>query len=90
MAHFSIGLTEHRHRQSGAVRPSGDRRGRRQDNVRPSFLVCISPHPPERIPFVRWRQAEVEIDWRAHLDPCARSVVSTITSGTPLEQSLTA
>ncbi|MDX8525391.1 hypothetical protein RFM68_12805 [Mesorhizobium sp. MSK_1335] len=21
----------------------------------PSFLVCISPHPPERIPFVRWR-----------------------------------
>lgn len=34
VAHFSIGLTEHRHRQSGAVRPSGDRRGRRRDNVR--------------------------------------------------------
>lgn len=34
VAHFSIGVTEHRHRQSGAVRPSRDRRGRRQDNVR--------------------------------------------------------
>ncbi len=34
VAHFSIGLTEHRHRQFGAVRPSRDRRGRRQDNVR--------------------------------------------------------
>lgn len=34
VAHFSIGLTEHHHGQSGAVRPSRDRRGRRQDNVR--------------------------------------------------------
>lgn len=34
VAHFSIGVTEQRHRQSGAVRPSRDRRGRRQDNVR--------------------------------------------------------
>lgn len=33
-AHFSIALTEQRHRQSSAVRPSSDRRGRRQDNVR--------------------------------------------------------
>ena len=31
---FSIGLTEHRHRQSSAVRPSSDRHSRRQDNVR--------------------------------------------------------
>lgn len=37
VAHFSIGLTEHRHRQSGAVRPSRDRLSRRQCMARP---VC--------------------------------------------------
>ncbi len=34
VAHFSIGLGERRHGQSKAVRPSVDRRGRRQDNLR--------------------------------------------------------
>ena len=37
VAHFSIALTEQRHRQSSAVRPSSDRRSRRRDNVR--FVV---------------------------------------------------
>lgn len=42
----------------------------------------------------RWRdrldEGEVEIDWRAHLHPSARPVVSTSASGTPPESSLTA
>lgn len=41
-----------------------------------------------------WRdrldQGEVEIDWRAHLHPSARPVVSTSASATPPESSLTA
>jgi transposase-like protein len=41
-----------------------------------------------------WRdrldEGEVEIDWRAHLHPSARPVVSTSASGTPAEASLTA
>lgn len=41
VAHFSIGLTEQRHRQSGAARSSRDQRGRRQDNVR---FVVPGPH----------------------------------------------
>jgi hypothetical protein len=34
-AHFSIGLTGHYHRHSGAIRPAARRYGRKQDIVRP-------------------------------------------------------
>lgn len=51
-AHSSIGVSEQRHRQPSAVRPSFDRRDRGQDNVSSVVPDLPRPHPPERISFV--------------------------------------
>lgn len=59
-AQFSIGLTEHRHRQSSAVRSTVVRRGRRQDNVR---SVVDGLH--------RSSSAEAELACSDHVRQCA-------------------